>query len=218
MGGEPWRPVAAIPVLFAQVNATWPNRDKASDGVVGDAAHQDRESDHNPDANGWVHAQDIDDDLRGNPGDADKLADQLLEYARTKQPGSERLKNIVYKDRVASGTYPDKFWVWRYNEALEHFSHIHVSYADGYEKDARPFNLPILMEEDMPTAEEIAKAVWATKTIDPVTKAEVSYGTLLKYTRINAKQASVDSTEGSNLTADEIAVATANELAQRLES
>ena len=57
-----WKPVAGIPTLQAQVNKRWPNRDKASDGVKGDAAHAARTSDHNPDSRGYVHAMDIDED------------------------------------------------------------------------------------------------------------------------------------------------------------
>jgi hypothetical protein len=160
-----WKPHEAIPVFFAQVNERWPGRDKSSDGVVGDYLHQQRESDHNPDEEGWVKAMDIDKDLRGDPEDMDTLAEQLLEYARTRQPGSERLKNIVYKDRVASGTYADRFWVWRYDSSLEHFSHMHVSLTDGTENDDRLFDIPILMEDD-PVAltqseiDAIVEGVW----------------------------------------------------------
>jgi hypothetical protein len=61
-----WRVVPAALTLRDQVNARWPDRDKASDGTIGDAEHQGRPSDHNPDADGWVHALDLDADL-GEP-------------------------------------------------------------------------------------------------------------------------------------------------------
>jgi hypothetical protein len=62
-----WRNCNAfLLALAAEVNACWPNRDKASDGTVGDAAHATRTSDHNPfivvDGIGVVRARDIDKD------------------------------------------------------------------------------------------------------------------------------------------------------------
>ena len=66
--------------LRDQVNKRFPKRKKDSDGWIGDAQHAARgdQSDHNPDANGWVHAIDIDKDL-GAKGDAKKLADQIVD-------------------------------------------------------------------------------------------------------------------------------------------
>ena len=58
-----WRNTAAALKLREQVNARWPDRDKRSDGTIGDTAHAARKSDHNPDADGWVKALDIDADL-----------------------------------------------------------------------------------------------------------------------------------------------------------
>lgn len=49
-GGRPWRAAACLLKLRNQVNAMAPSRLKKSDGIVGDADHQTRDSDHNP----WV--------------------------------------------------------------------------------------------------------------------------------------------------------------------
>jgi hypothetical protein len=63
--------VVLIPSLVRlrqEFNLINPERDKASDGWIGDAAHQaNPTSDHNPDLRGLVHAIDMDEDLR-TPG------------------------------------------------------------------------------------------------------------------------------------------------------
>jgi hypothetical protein len=55
---------ASLVQLRNEVNASNPNRDKSSDGWVGDTSHQARVSDHNPDysAGGIVRAIDVDRD------------------------------------------------------------------------------------------------------------------------------------------------------------
>lgn len=46
----------------AAITNKWPNRDRTSDGWIGNAAHQATISDHNPDSQGVVHAIDVDRD------------------------------------------------------------------------------------------------------------------------------------------------------------
>jgi hypothetical protein len=147
------RLVAAGVVLRSQVNRRWPDRDKASDGWIGDRAHSARVSDHNPDARGWVHALDIDADLLG-PGRrakarkvAQELADQLIEYARSGEPGSDRLKYVVFNNQIASGTYSKQFWTWRAG-SWGHEHHIHVSFTDLKPVTGRrKFPLPIFQNK-----------------------------------------------------------------------
>jgi len=137
-----WRPVAGILAIRDQVNKRWPKRDKRSDGIIGDAAHQSRPSDHNPDSRGYVHAIDIDEDF-GRKGDNMRFANELIEYARNGAKGSERLKYVVYEDQVASGTHKNTFWVWR-GSGFGHTQHIHISFTKVGEEDRSPFRLPIL--------------------------------------------------------------------------
>lgn len=138
-----WKPVAGVTVLLNQINKRWPKRDKASDGILGDAAHAARASDHNPDGRGYVHALDIDEDFRGSENDARWYADQLIAYARTKQPGFVRLKYVVYEQQVASGTYASQNWVWRDGD-YGHTQHIHTSFTKIGETDPSEFQIPIL--------------------------------------------------------------------------
>ena len=136
--------VKAGVTLRNQINKRFPNRDKRSDGWIGDKAHQARKSDHNPDDRGWVHALDIDADLdRLDPHAAQKLANQIVTYAASGAPGSKRIKYVVFNDQIASGTYPATKWVWR-GRGYGHFGHIHVSFTNAAEQDGRPFPLPIL--------------------------------------------------------------------------
>jgi hypothetical protein len=141
------RLVAGGVTLRDQVNRKWVSRDKRSDGWLGDRAHQARVSDHNPDRNGWVHAIDIDHDLLGANGgkagtdQAEEFANQLIKLAREGKDGG-RLKYVVYKNRIASGTHKNQFWTWRTGN-WGHPQHIHVSFNPSAQRDGRPFNLPI---------------------------------------------------------------------------
>src|SRR6187431_1563394 len=53
-GRMSWRLAKALEELRGEVNAKWPNRDKSSDGSVGDLSHQARKSDPNPNSAGVV--------------------------------------------------------------------------------------------------------------------------------------------------------------------
>ena len=61
--GDPVRAprlVSSLVRLRHEVDRLWPERDRSSDGWIGDQLHQQRASDHNPDSRGRVHALDLD--------------------------------------------------------------------------------------------------------------------------------------------------------------
>lgn len=53
-----WRVAKGLLKLREQINTQYPGRKKDSDGTIGNVEHSARESDHNPDGNGVVHALD----------------------------------------------------------------------------------------------------------------------------------------------------------------
>ena len=68
--------------LREQVDDTYPNRDRRTDGTIGDAKH-DSKSDHTPDALGWVRALDIDADLTDHKSESIYLANQIRAFAKS---------------------------------------------------------------------------------------------------------------------------------------
>ena len=126
-GLRPWRLAKSLEALRAQVNAAFPERNKASDGTIGDPAHQSRASDHNPwvvdGASGVVTAMDITHDPSSGC-DAGKIV-EALRASRDK-----RIKYVIWNRRIASsaaigGVTP---WTWRsYTGANPHNHHCHLS-------------------------------------------------------------------------------------------
>lgn len=132
--------VPSLVQLRAEANALYPNRDKSSDGWIGDAAHQSRVSDHNPDAKGAVHAFDLDEDLDGNQSDTGGELMFLAEHIR--QTRDPRVKYVIYERRIFSGNGRIQPWVWRlYTGVNAHLKHMHVSVTSTAvgEDDIRPW-------------------------------------------------------------------------------
>lgn len=113
----------------AWVNKHYPKRDKASDGWIGNRAHQARVSDHNPDwETGVVRAIDIDADLV--PGAKDRSeAHRLAETLRLKAAAKELpISYIIFAGRICS---PRRSWRWRpYKGTSPHYGHIHISFME----------------------------------------------------------------------------------------
>lgn len=121
-----WRNAGAVVTLRNAVNAKWPNRDKASDGTIGDAAHATRSSDHNPwvivDGVGVVRALDIDVDGIN----AAWYAEELRKLGAAGDPRLAGGGYVIYNRRI---TAPD-FKSWRvYTGSNPHTMHVHVSFS-----------------------------------------------------------------------------------------
>lgn len=115
-----WYLVPSLASLRAEVNARWPNRDKSSDGAVGDESHAERPSGHNPDYahGGAVRAIDLDVD---DNDPASSLRTLVIAAAK----GDPRVWYIISDGVIWSRTYG---WVARrYTGANPHTKHVHVS-------------------------------------------------------------------------------------------
>src|SRR6185312_13154805 len=138
-----WRVAKSLLKLRDQVNARWPNRNKENDGTIGDASHQSRKSDHDPDSHGVVTAIDITHDPKSG---CDSYA--LAEVFRASR--DPRIKYVISNHRISSSEVDP--WAWRpYHGVNPHDHHVHVSVKDDallydsendWNLDARPMPAP----------------------------------------------------------------------------
>lgn len=104
----------SLAILRSEINSRWPDRDKSSDGWIGDAAHSARKSDHNPDwPRGVVRAIDIDKD---GLSPAEVLA-AAFRYAATNY--------VIFAGQIYSRSRG--FRPIRYTGSNGHYKHIHIS-------------------------------------------------------------------------------------------
>lgn len=131
-----WILIAAGKSLFAAFDELAPDRDRTSDGSIGDAAHASEVSDHNPDETGSVpihdadkinevHAVDVDSDLRV-PGLTMETVVQFV-LGRCRSGAEKRLRYVIYNRRIWEA---DNGWKQRaYTGASAHTEHAHFSFS-----------------------------------------------------------------------------------------
>ncbi|MBT2369868.1 SH3 domain-containing protein [Streptomyces sp. ISL-10] len=146
----------SLETLRDQINARFPGRNIASDGGVGDEAHQKKgkASDHNPwYGPGIVTARDFTHDP-AHGLNIQEIADQLL---ASRDP---RIKYVIANGRIAT----NRDWQWApYDGANPHEAHFHISVvADPRCDDAHPWALPILGGGNGGGAEPGMFVTWGT--------------------------------------------------------
>lgn len=155
-----WILVPCLVSLRNEFNRLAPRRDKGSDGSIGDAAHSQSSSDHNPDETGRtpyedadrineVHAIDVDKDLRLTGWTMDKAVEIIV--VRHRSGRDDRLQNVIWNRRIWS-----RQWGWTaraYTGANAHTHHAHFSarYTTAQESDTRPWGLLENEDDDMAT-------------------------------------------------------------------
>jgi hypothetical protein len=128
--------------LREQFDDAYPSRDRTSDGWIGDTRHAARPSDHNPDANGWVRAIDVDRDVSGRskPDLMPDIADQIRLLCKSKK--ERRITYIIFDGRIASSK---KSWAWRpYEGSNKHNHHCHISFEKEADNNEAFFQVPML--------------------------------------------------------------------------
>lgn len=126
-----WTLAPALTQLMAEVNAAWPNRDRSTDGTIGDYKHSLTTSEHNPydeygkkDPNGVVRAVDIDKDGIHVP----TLLNATI--------GDRRVHYVIYNKIIYSCHYG-----WRarpYHGEDPHTGHIHISLRNNTSEHIDP--------------------------------------------------------------------------------
>jgi hypothetical protein len=120
-----WYEVPCGLQLFSEFDAIAPHRDHASDGTIGDTAHQNEHSDHNPDSEGAVRANDVDNNLYEPGLDFETVVQFILNRCRS---GAEkRITYIIYYRRIWA---QDDGWKQRtYTGSSQHTEHAHFSFS-----------------------------------------------------------------------------------------
>lgn len=157
--------VPSLVKLRSEFDLLFPGRDRTTDGWIGDPAHQARDSDHNRDPRGLVHAIDVDAGL-GPTANMQAFVDFLVK--RCKAGDEKRLKYVIYNRRIWSAS-----WGWTrrsYGGTNPHTEHAHfsASYTPAHEQDVAAWRL-----EEVPVALTDADKKWLEQTIDRAVEARV---------------------------------------------
>lgn len=129
-----WHPAPAIRALIAEANRLAPARSKAGDGTIGDAAHAQRASDHNPDPDGTVDAADLTHDPAGG-------WDCRIRFAQLLARRNRRIAYVIFARRWFR-SYPRggvPAWTVMPYRGHPHDHHMHVSVLDAHQDDMSPW-------------------------------------------------------------------------------
>jgi len=126
--------------LREQIDDAFPDRDRKSDGWIGDARHQKAgTSDHVPSPiDGIVRALDIDANLDSRANSSAYLADQIRLCAKK----DKRIKYVIHLGKIASAK---SLWRFKkYRGINPHHSHIHISFTKKGDTNGSWFDIPML--------------------------------------------------------------------------
>lgn len=151
-----WRVNEGLDPLVAEAEDLYPG---IVIGTIGDAAHRREISDHNPNSAGRVNAADF---MLG-PAFSEAQAQALIPFLIA----DPRTKYLIHDRRIwrdPEGHSAAEAGWHDYTGSNPHTDHIHLSVWDAAHTSTGPW----ILEDDMPSVEEIAAAVWNHMEEDPL--------------------------------------------------
>lgn len=146
-----WYLNPALTTMRNEVNARYPSRDQGSDGTIGDEAHQNTSSDHNPDGDGSVDAWDMDVEVNGagRPYAAD------VEFLKARFEAHPASRYWIHNDQIASRSdgWTRRSYAYAGEGRNRHTQHVHWNTREEYEDSTAPWGI---QEEDDMTPEQAA--------------------------------------------------------------
>lgn len=130
----------ALATFRAAVDEHFPRRDKTSDGTIGDAAHQQRDSDHNPDPDGTIDAWDMDADLYGIGIPAGVVVYQIIGSFQVHVSSGYWIHNDEIAFR-SNGWRREPYANYGGPNRNRHTKHVHFNTREQYEDSTAPFDL-----------------------------------------------------------------------------
>jgi len=159
-----WELVPCLQELRDEFNEVAPNRDKSSDGTIGDEAHQERSSNHNPDDTSGSKTPQTDSDKKPDvraldvdatgPWPSPMTFDAAVNKIRKNhQAGDDnRLVEIIWNRLIAT---PSTGWSWvDYGGDNGHTQHAHFGASSNSSKEAdrSPWGIAETWGEEMDQA------------------------------------------------------------------
>jgi hypothetical protein len=150
-----WILVPCLGQLRTDLNRLAPNRDKGSDGTIGDTAHQSRVSDHNDDEVGRVpirdadakhevHALDLDVNLREPNLTMEMVVQHVV--ARCRSGAENRLRYIIFNRRIWEASNGWRQRAYSGDNPHDKHAHFSASYETAREADTSSWHLDELIE------------------------------------------------------------------------
>ena len=151
--------------LRDQVDAAWPDRDKSSDGTIGNAAHAAGVSDHNPEHPAPKGNPDYQVDAMDITHDPAHGADMQAVFDALRESRDQRISYLIHNGHIMDGDGGlgrpgNQPWVVRkYTGSNPHTHHLHVSVGDDHHDETQDWAIGVNMDLTAKNLDDIATAV-----------------------------------------------------------